>query len=76
MGAVTRSNPDFDNTIKKALVAGSDILLVSNHHTKRKRVAHVIHAAILSFLANNEIEPSRVEESFDRIRKLKSQLQW
>lgn len=74
MGAVTRSNPNFGNAIKRALLAGSDILLVSNHHTKRKRVAHVIHSAILNLLANKEVEPSRLEESFDRIRKLKSQL--
>jgi beta-N-acetylhexosaminidase len=74
MGAITRSNPNFGNAIKRALLTGNDILLVSNHHTKRRRVAHVIHSAILSFLANKEIEPSRVEESFDRIQKLKSQL--
>lgn len=73
MGAIS-NNYSFTESITKAIDAGADLLLYceneKNGKSVLKQINQVIHAAIDSGL----ITESRIDESFDRIMKLKSRI--
>ncbi len=62
----------FEESIKKAINAGVDILIFSNNIANAKLyTAENIHATIKKLVLKNEIKVERIRESYDRIMALK-----
>jgi beta-N-acetylhexosaminidase len=62
----------FEESIKKAINAGVDILIFSNNIANAKLyTAANIHATIKKLVLNNEIKTERIKESYHRIMALK-----
>ncbi|MBK7690617.1 MAG: beta-N-acetylhexosaminidase [Bacteroidetes bacterium] len=62
----------FEESIKKAINAGVDILIFSNNIANAKwYTAENIHATIKKLVLKNEIKAERIKESYDRIMALK-----
>jgi beta-N-acetylhexosaminidase len=74
MGAVTSNSPDFSKTIVRALAAGNDLLLVTNHHSRRADVALTISAAIVAAVADGRLRQERIDGAFARVLALKRRL--
>ncbi len=63
----------FDESIKKAINAGVDILIFSNNIDQAKLYsASNIHASIRKMVMNGEISKARIDESYRRIMAMKS----
>ncbi len=62
---------DLETVVKKSILAGQDVLLFSNQMTYDPQIAQKVHRIILRLVESGEISPSRIQESFDRIQKLK-----
>lgn len=62
----------FEESIKKAILAGVDILIFSNNieHANQYTPAN-IHATIKKMVLKNEISRERINESYERIMRLK-----
>ncbi|MGE0212511.1 MAG: glycoside hydrolase family 3 N-terminal domain-containing protein [Parvibaculaceae bacterium] len=74
MGAVEAASPKFDTRIERAVLAGSDILVVGNHPRHRRNVGETIQRAILSAVTAGRLDIARIAASYERIRKLKARL--
>lgn len=62
----------FEESIKKAIEAGVDILMFSNNIENSKNYTPAnIHAAIKRMVLNHEIKRERIDESYKRIIALK-----
>lgn len=62
----------FEESIKKAIQAGIDILVFSNNIENSKTYTpQNIHAAIKKMVLNNDISMDRINESYRRIQSLK-----
>ncbi len=70
MGAI-RQNYDLEETVIQAVNAGNDILLFSNRERHNPNLADDINKIIKNAILDGLIEPSRIQESYDRIIKLK-----
>ncbi|MFZ1806327.1 MAG: glycoside hydrolase family 3 N-terminal domain-containing protein [Cyclobacteriaceae bacterium] len=74
MHAITK-HYGFEEAIKLAVNAGVDILTFSNNiQGSEDRTVDRVHAIIKKFVANGTISESRINESFDRIMKLKRKM--
>ncbi len=66
------SNYGLEVAIKLAVNAGVDVLCFSNNITgSEERTVDKVHAVIKGFVASGEIPKTRIDESFQRIMKLK-----
>ena len=75
MGAISKYY-GFKESIKKALLAGVDILMFSNNIAGANQYsADNVHTTIKNMVLAGEIPVSRIDESFARIMKMKQQLQ-
>lgn len=74
MGAAEAASPDFSSRIERAVLAGNDILIVGNHPRNRREVGETVHRVILSAVLAGRMEASRLEASYERIRRLKARL--
>ena len=64
----------FDVAIEKAIRAGNDILLFGNNLVYEEGIAEKVIDGILSLLETEKISEARINESWERIWKLKSGL--
>ena len=65
----------LEETIKLAINAGIDILCFSNNiQGTEDRTVDKVHAIIRSLVESGQIKQERIDESFERIMKLKSKL--
>ncbi len=70
MGAI-RQNYDLEDTVIQAINAGNDILLFSNRERHNPNLADDINKIIKNAILDGLIEPYRIQQSYDRIIKLK-----
>jgi len=74
MGAISKYY-GFEESIKMALLAGVDILMFSNNIAGANQYeAENIHTTIKNMVLSSQIPMSRIEESYNRIMKMKSTL--
>ncbi len=65
----------LEEAIKLAINAGIDILCFSNNiQGSEERTVDKVHGIIRSLVESGQIRPERIDESFNRILKLKSRL--
>jgi len=64
----------LETTIRRAILAGVDILLFANNSVYEEDIAARAVATIRSLVANGAIPLERIDESYRRIRKLKERL--
>ena len=75
MGAISKYY-GFKESIKKAILAGVDILMFSNNIAGANQYsAKNVHATIKKMVLAGEIPMSRIDESYNRIMKMKQGLQ-
>lgn len=74
MGAAETASPSFTARIERAVLAGNDILVIGNHPRNRRDVGETVHRIILSAVLAGRMEKSRLEASYERIRRLKAKL--
>lgn len=70
MGAI-RQNYDLEDTVIQAINAGNDILLFSNRERHNPNLADDINKIIKNAILDGLIEPYRIQQSYERIIKLK-----
>lgn len=70
MGAI-KQNYDLEETVIQAINAGNDILLFSNRMPQNPNLADDINKIIKNAIVEGLIKPDRIQESYDRIIKLK-----
>jgi beta-N-acetylhexosaminidase len=73
MGAI-RDNYGFEEAIEQAIIAGADIIAIANNTVFEAdavvRAFEAIHTAVRA----RRIEQSRIDESYERIMRLKSRI--
>jgi beta-N-acetylhexosaminidase len=69
-----RGNYGFEEAIRRAIDAGVDIILISNNMVYDEDVAARAVALIKKLVKSGRITQERVDESYERIRKLKGKL--
>lgn len=70
MGAI-KQEFDLEETVIQAINAGNDILLFSNRKSNNPNLADDINKIIKDAILEGLIEPIRIQQSYDRIIKLK-----
>jgi beta-N-acetylhexosaminidase len=70
MGAVRREYPR-ERALELALNAGSDMLLIANNLEFQRDAAERAHAAVLALVRSGRVAAARVEEAWQRVRRLK-----
>jgi beta-N-acetylhexosaminidase len=74
MHAISK-NYGLEETIRLAINAGVDIMCFSNNiQSSDERTVDVVHGIIKKMVERGEIKPERIDESYQRIIKLKSRL--
>ncbi len=74
MHAISK-NYGLEETIRLAINAGVDVMCFSNNiQGSDVRTVDVVHGIIKSMVANGQIKPDRIDESYQRIMQLKSKL--
>ena len=73
MGAIT-SQFGLETAVEKSLDAGVDILLFANNLTYDENIASKVIAIIKSLIAEGKISTERIDDSYNRIMKLKRSL--
>lgn len=73
MKAITDSY-SLETTIKRALIAGIDILLFANNSTYDEDIAERAVIIIKNLISDGSISVQRIDKSYDRIMKLKGRL--
>jgi beta-N-acetylhexosaminidase len=74
MGAISQKYT-LRETLKLAIKAGDDILLFGNQLDPKKTVAtHVLVNTIKDLVAQKEISLSDIDNAYNRVQKLKSEL--
>ncbi len=71
MGAIV-NHYSLKESIYKAIAAGNDILLFSNNFKYDPKLPEKVHACIAELVKEGKISKKRIQESWFRIRKLKS----
>jgi beta-N-acetylhexosaminidase len=69
-----RGNYAFEDAIKRAIDAGVDIILISNNIVYDEDVASCAADVIKKLVKSGQITQKRIEESYQRIQKLKGKL--
>jgi beta-N-acetylhexosaminidase len=73
MGAIYQ-NANLKEILRQAINAGNDILLLGNNKYYTKNLGRRAHREILKMIKNGEISRTRIQESFERIIKLKAMI--
>ena len=73
MGAI-RQNYDLEEAVIQAINAGNDILLFSNREHYNPNLANDVNKIIKNAILDGLIQPYRIQESYDRIIKLKKSI--
>lgn len=73
MQAIT-SHYSLEDAVRMAIDAGVDVLVFGNNYGYKKTIAEDVHTAILSLYREGKISAERIEESYNRIIKLKATL--
>ena len=71
MGAIVKQY-SLKESIHKAIMAGNDILLFSNNFKYDPKLPEQVHACIAELVQEKKIPVKRIQDSWQRIRKLKS----
>jgi beta-N-acetylhexosaminidase len=71
MGAI-RHFYSFEESIKLAILAGSDLLLLANNELYEEEIALRAHAIIKKLIEKGELTEERIDESLERIHQLKA----
>ncbi len=71
MGAIVKQY-SLKESIHKAIMAGNDILLFSNNFKYDPNLPEQVHACIAELVQEKKIPVKRIQDSWQRIRKLKS----
>lgn len=71
MGAII-NHYSLKDSIYKAITAGNDILLFSNNFKYDPKLPEKVYTCIQELVAEGKISPKRIQESWYRIRKMKS----
>ncbi len=76
MHAITKQY-GMEESIRLAINAGVDILMFSNNiQGSEQRTVDKVHGTIKDFVETGQISKARIDESFNRIMKLKKQLMY
>jgi len=73
MGAIYE-NFGLRETLKRAILAGNDIVLLGNNMTYTENLGRAAHAEIISLVRSGEIPRARIRQSYRRIMGLKEKL--
>lgn len=73
MGAIAE-NYGLETAIELSIVAGADILLFANNLTYDPDIAVKARDIILNLISEGKISKDRIDESYDRIMKLKNEM--
>ncbi len=73
MGAITNQY-GFTTAVQKAIAAGVDVIAIANNSVYDEEIADTAVAAIQAMVADGTISEQRIDESWQRIRKLKARL--
>ncbi|WP_319582081.1 beta-N-acetylhexosaminidase [uncultured Pseudodesulfovibrio sp.] len=60
--------------VRRAIEAGADILLFGNNLAYDEHIVEKVHAVIRSLVDDGTISPARIEQSYERIMRLKASL--
>ena len=74
MGAIYQ-NFGLRETLKHAILAGNDIMLLGNNMTYTPNLGRAAHAEIMDLVRAGEIPRMRIVQSYNRIMKLKSRVE-
>jgi beta-N-acetylhexosaminidase len=69
-----RSFYDLETAIKMSILSGTDILLFANNSVYEEDIASRAVAVIEKLISDKVISPARIDESYNRIMKLKEKL--
>lgn len=67
-------NYNFEEAIKRAIAAGVDIILISNNMVYDENIASRAVGIIKNLVKSGQITLKRINESYERVRKLKGKL--
>jgi len=71
MGAISQ-NYGFSESVVKAVIAGCDLLIISNNASVFDSLApYTAQEAIFKAVKQGQISATRIQESYDRIKNLK-----
>ncbi|MCL2339154.1 MAG: glycoside hydrolase family 3 [Proteobacteria bacterium] len=65
---------EFRDTLKYAILAGIDIMLLNNNDIYTENLGRAAHKEIADMVRRGEIPRARIRESYDRIIKLKANI--
>ncbi|MDR2870215.1 MAG: hypothetical protein LBV04_07185 [Deferribacteraceae bacterium] len=61
----------FAESLRLAILAGNDVLLFGNNLQYTENIGRLVHEEIMKMVHNGDIPRSRIQESYERIIKLK-----
>jgi beta-N-acetylhexosaminidase len=73
MGAIYE-NYGLPETLRMAIVAGNDILLLGNNLKYTENLGRVAHSEVVKMVKSGKIPRTRIKESYDRIVKIKEKI--
>ncbi len=71
MGAIANYF-DFEETVLHAIEAGNDLLIFSNYFDPDPEIPHRVQRIVKEAIAAGRLKPQQIEESYRRIKALKS----
>ena len=71
MGAITTETTSLRETVRRAVLAGSDILLFGNNLEHDPHLVRTVHGLLVELVRSGEIAEERVALSYQRIMRLK-----
>ena len=71
MGAITAETTSLRETVRRAVLAGSDILLFGNNLEHDPHLVRKVHGLLVDLVRSGEIAEERVALSYQRIMQLK-----
>jgi beta-N-acetylhexosaminidase len=74
MGAIYKQY-DLRETLKRAILAGNDIMLLGNSMHYTENIGRIAHGLIIDMVRRGEIPRRQIKKSYERIVKLKNNLQ-
>ena len=68
------SNYTLENTVKQALLAGVDVIIIGNNLNYQEDIAKNTVEIIFDLVKNGVISESRIEKSYNKILEIKKSL--
>ena len=72
MGAITTATSSLRETVRRAVLAGSDILLFGNNMEHDPELVRKVHGMLVELVRGGEIPEERIAGSYERIMRLKA----